>query len=159
MQTTQTPRTTSRAAGAHAAGRRDGARGRAGRRSRWRRDLSSARSAMPRRIGLILGACVVSLLATAATGLADYWRSFAQNTAADLIGAIVAMYVLIPLAQHPGQDEDPHGEPESPSADETTAATVPAQRDTPPTASADAPSEAAPGAVESPVETPVDAAA
>ena len=152
MQATRTPRTTSRAAG-----RRDGAHRRAGRRSRWRRDLDCVRSAMPRSIGLILGACVISMLATAATGLADYWRSFAQNTAADLIGAIVAMYVLIPLAQHPGQDDEPHGDRAPQAAEETAAAAVSAQRDTPPAASADAPGEAAPDAVETPVDA-VDAA-
>jgi hypothetical protein len=108
---------------------------------------------MPRGIGLALGACVIGLLAAAATGLADYWRSFAQNTAADLIGAIVAMYVLIPIAQHPRQDDGPHGDPGQQPAEDPAAAVMPAHSDAAPPGGAAGPPAAAPDTVQAPADT------
>ncbi|WP_370347751.1 hypothetical protein [Catenulispora sp. MAP5-51] len=49
----------------------------------------------------------IALLGAAAAGLPDYWRNLAQNTAADLIGAIVTMYLIIPMAQRPRIDALP----------------------------------------------------
>lgn len=78
-----------------------------GRLSRWRRDLRAIRAAMPRGAGLALGMAAIALLGAAAAGLPDYWRNLAQNTAADLIGAIVTMYLIIPMAQRPRIDALP----------------------------------------------------
>lgn len=114
MQTTGTPTTTPPDPELSNSAGKPGSR-----RSRWRRDLQVVRSSMPRGIGLVLGVCVVGLLATAASGLANDWRNFAQNTAADLIGAIVAMYVIIPIAQRPRPDVAPRDDTKHESCDDT----------------------------------------
>lgn len=46
-----------------------------------------------------LTAFIVLVLAAAAVGLKDYWRNLAQNTAADLIGAGVVVYAIVPVAR------------------------------------------------------------
>ena len=116
MNTAHTSRTTtdSPPRRSHTAGSSTGRRG-------WRSDLHAIRAAMPHGLGLVLGAAVVVALATAAAGLADYWRNLAANTAADLIGAIVAMYVIIPIAQQPRNDAVPPDAPGAAHADEPAA--------------------------------------
>jgi hypothetical protein len=135
MQTTGSP-----GPAARSPARSDSDRCGGNRRSRWRRDFLSVRAAMPHRIGLLLGASVVCLLSLAASGLADYWRSLAQNTAADLIGAIVAMYVLIPITQRSRPDAMPHGDTAQDLVDSPAAVTEGDAQ--PPSPIADTPSNA-----------------
>lgn len=75
-----------------------------GTRSRRSRQLRQPRAATPRRIELTLALFFVLTLATASAGLNDYWRNLAQNTAADLIGAVVFAHVIIPAAHRQKRD-------------------------------------------------------
>ena len=98
----------------------------------------------------MLGACVIGLLAAAAAGLADYWRTFAQNIASDLIGGIVAMYVLIPLAHRPRPDNEPRSDTEQKPIDKATTLTEHGTRSPD---SATSPPGIAPDAVETSADT------
>lgn len=107
MQTTDTFHTTSRAP-THP----ESVRHASSRYSRQRWDIRVVRTLLLRKAGLLLGTFVVLALATAAAGLHDYWRNLAQNTAADLSGALVFAYAITPIAQRRRSDshEDGHAD-------------------------------------------------
>jgi hypothetical protein len=64
-----------------------------GRNARHRLTLAAARQVAV--VALILA--VVTGLAASAAGLADYWRAFELNIAADLVGTVIILYVVAPL--------------------------------------------------------------
>lgn len=70
---------------------------------------------------LICAVVTIVALAAFASGLPDYWRNFALNTAADLLGAAIFLHVIGPIAQRRQVEHDadhdavprtsPHPEP------------------------------------------------
>jgi hypothetical protein len=67
----------------------------AGATSRSWRALSSTRLRQTR--ALALGLAVIVGLAGVAEGLTDFWRNFALNTSADLLGATITIYMITPI--------------------------------------------------------------
>ena len=110
MQTTDTFHTTSRTPA-----RPGSVRYADGRISQRHWDIRGVRTLLLRKAGLLLGTFVVLALATAAAGLNDYWRNLAQNTAADLSGALVFTYAITPITRRRQTDS-----PEDGSLDEAS---------------------------------------
>lgn len=55
---------------------------------------------------LLCAVVTIVVLGALASGLPDYWRNFALNTAADLLGAAIFLHVIGPIAQRRRDEHD-----------------------------------------------------
>lgn len=78
-----------------------------------------------RLLGLVVVLLLLASLAVLATGLPDYWRNFAQNTAADLAGGTLFAFAIGPLTDRQARAFRPEAEPDDPVEPATPVLSVP----------------------------------